>query len=158
QPIDISTKPPTPLGPPEDVEGAIQPPGYRLLGGWARVYRKDRRMPIVARVSLTEYRKSSPNWESMPCTMIRKVSLVQALREAGFRTGGCYDKDEMPPIDPVRARVVDPAPPQVADAIAAEFAAVPTHHLDLGLAAELEAAIRQAGMNDYQRDVMLGKR
>ena len=62
-------------------EGAFQLPGDTLLGGWARVYRKDREHPSPARVSLAEY--------------ARKTAVVQALREA-FPTqlGAMYTAEE----------------------------------------------------------------
>ena len=75
----------------------------QLLGGWAEVYRKDRPIPVKAEVSLDEYvqytRDGRPNrsWSRMPATMIRKVALVQALRESFTEEfGGIYDAAEMP--------------------------------------------------------------
>ena len=74
----------------------------RLIGGWARVYRKDRQHPAYDEVSLDEYmgrkRDGSPTqaWAKMPATMIRKVAKVHALREAFPECfGGLYDKTEM---------------------------------------------------------------
>lgn len=153
-------------GPLEDHEGAVQPSGYQLVGGWAKVYRRGRSRPIVSKVALNEYRKNSPIWDAMPCSMIRKCALVSALREAKFLVGGAYDRDEIRDIDdaafsakPVAAHQPATAmPAEVREAIDVEFRAVPTHQLDQGLAAELEAAIQAAGMSDYQRDVMLSKR
>lgn len=163
RPIDASTKPPTPIGPPEYHEGAVQPAGYQLLGGWARVYRKDRTRPVYEAVSLGEYiNPKSPNWRDRPCMMIRKVALVQALREAGFLTSGAYDQDEMPAADDeaFNARPVahPPADPAIHKAIDVEFEVVPTHQLDGDLAAEMEDVIRRSGMTDWQRDQMLAKR
>lgn len=67
-----------------------------LLGGWAKVYRTDRSRPIVAEVSMAEYNKGLSTWTQIPATMIRKVALVQGLREA-FPSilGGLYDRAEM---------------------------------------------------------------
>lgn len=62
--------------------------GEELLGGWAKVYRKDRSRPNFEEVKLDEYiqRKRdgsvNSNWSTRPGTMIRKVALVHALREA----------------------------------------------------------------------------
>jgi hypothetical protein len=74
-----------------------------LVGGWAEVYRKDWKRPIRAEVALAEYirykRDGSlmPNWKNMPATMIRKVALVQALREAFPEDlQGMYSQEEMP--------------------------------------------------------------
>ena len=59
-----------------------------MVGAWARVYRKDRSHPYTATVRVAEYEvhKSggglNKSWSERPATMIRKVALVQALREA----------------------------------------------------------------------------
>ncbi len=78
----------------------------RLVGGWARVHRKDRTRPFFAEVALTEYiglksdGKPNRQWERMPATMIRKVPLVQALREAFPETfGGLYSPEEISTVD-----------------------------------------------------------
>lgn len=161
------------LGPLEDHQGAVQPVGYQLVGGWAVVYRNDRKRPTVARVSLNEYRQEkAPNWKDRPCTMIRKVALVQALREAGFLTSGAYDRDEMPDLDeeaavaqPVTARVRPngpPAPaiprPPIPAAIEAEYTAVPTHILPADIAMEVQTAIETVGMTKAQVNSMLVRR
>lgn len=72
----------------------------RLVGGWAEVYDKGRAHPSRAEVSLGEYDQHNAMWESKPATMIRKVALVQAIREAYPGVfGGLYDRDEMPEPD-----------------------------------------------------------
>jgi len=65
-----------------DLEGAL--PGRKdiLIGGWCAVIRKDREQPFIARVAFGEYDTHQSSWVKMPATMIRKVALVQALREA----------------------------------------------------------------------------
>ena len=73
----------------------IKENGEKTVGGWAKVYRKDREKPIVSEVSFSEYNKGTATWNSKPTTMIRKVALVQALREAfPDSLGGLYDEDE----------------------------------------------------------------
>lgn len=68
----------------------------KLVGGWAEVRRKDRAIPFVARVSMKEFEKEQPIWKSIPATMIRKIALVSALREAfPSDLGGCYTSDEL---------------------------------------------------------------
>ena len=76
-------------------EGAFLLPGDTLLGGWARVYRTDRKYPSTARVSLTEYDRKQSTWNTMRATMIRKTAVSQALREA-FPTqlGALYTAEE----------------------------------------------------------------
>ena len=68
----------------------------KLVGGWAEVFDRGRSHPSRAEVSLDEYSTRKALWARMPSTMIRKVALVQALREAyPGAYGGIYDRDEM---------------------------------------------------------------
>lgn len=104
----------------------------RLVGGWAEVYDKRRSHPSRAEVSLEEYDTGRSLWRSKPATMIRKVALVQALREAyPGAYGGIYDRDEMgeqgeafePPAPvevPSQVVETEPEPEQVAPAPVAE--------------------------------------
>lgn len=98
----------------------------RLIGGWARVYRKDRRMPSYAEVAFSEYSTGRSMWKpadqgGKPATMIRKVAEVQALREAFPETfSGLYDSSEMgldnePGTKPVEVE------PEIIDAVAETF-------------------------------------
>ena len=77
-------------------EGAFVRKGEELLGGWAEVFRKDRDHPVRAEVALKDYeRNDSPSWKNHKATMIRKVPLVQAMREAfPSDLAGCYDSSE----------------------------------------------------------------
>ena len=84
-------------------EGAFLVDGEKLLGGWSEVFRKDRTQSFRNEVSLTEYQRHKKdgslmsNWKNMPATMIRKVALVQSLREAfPDEFGGMYSPEEMP--------------------------------------------------------------
>ncbi|MDD3098699.1 MAG: phage recombination protein Bet [Candidatus Pacebacteria bacterium] len=77
-------------------EGSFVDEGEKIVGGWAEVYRKDRTHPIRAEVSLKDYDsgKDGP-WRTHKATMIRKVPLVQAMREAfPSDLSGCYDSSE----------------------------------------------------------------
>jgi len=87
----------------EQRKGSLVLPNETLVGGWARVYRKDWKVPMEITVSLQEYQRYNNkgelmrNWKEMPATMIRKVALVQALREAiPEEFGGLYSPEEMP--------------------------------------------------------------
>lgn len=91
-------------------EGTLLLEGETLVGGWAKVYRKDRFHPSVAECSLSEYigRKGdgsvNSQWSGKPATMIRKVALVQALREAfPARLGAMYASEERGLEEPVEA-------------------------------------------------------
>lgn len=79
-------------------EGSFKLPKDELIGGWCEVYVKDKKNPVKSMVSMEEYNKGQSTWKSMPLTMIRKVAIVQALREA-FPTqlAGMYVEDEMGP-------------------------------------------------------------
>lgn len=70
--------------------------GETLLGGWAKVYRKDRTRASYEEVKLSEYDTGKSLWSSKKATMIRKVALVHALREAFPSTfGALYDESEV---------------------------------------------------------------
>lgn len=53
-----------------------------LVGGWASIYIKNWDVPFDHTVALSEFNKGTATWKNMPAIMIRKVALVQALREA----------------------------------------------------------------------------
>lgn len=77
-------------------EGAFTLQGDILLGGWCEVFLDGYSTPIKTTVSMTEYNKGQSSWNKIPATMIRKVALVQALREAfPDQLGGLYDESEM---------------------------------------------------------------
>lgn len=78
-----------------EVEGCFHFGNDILLGGWAKVYRKDRRMPVVAKVNIGEYDKGNSIWKEKKSTMIRKVAIMQAMREAfPKQIGGMYTEEE----------------------------------------------------------------
>ena len=81
--------------------GSFRKPDSEIIGGWAEVWRKDHRESTRIEVSFDEYagrRKDGTlngQWSKKPGTMIRKVALVQALREAFPHTfGGLVDISE----------------------------------------------------------------
>lgn len=85
----------------ENRVGTIALDSETLVGGWAKVYVKGWEHPLMLTVSFDEYcqRKSDgtpmSNWAAKPATMIRKVALVQALREAFPEDlGGMYTAEE----------------------------------------------------------------
>ena len=70
-------------------EGSCLYPGDTLIGGWCRVHRErnGHEETSYSEVSLAEYQKMKDgrpqsNWGSKPATMIRKVAVSQALRDA----------------------------------------------------------------------------
>lgn len=74
----------------------------QLVGGWAKVYVKGYTVPFYSSVPMEEYIGRKKNgevngqWASKPATMIRKVALAQALREAFPEgTAGLYAPEEI---------------------------------------------------------------
>ena len=91
----------------EEREGTMVLPSEKLVGGWARVFIKDKE-PEYQSVSFDEYagRKKdgslNSQWAKKPATMIRKVAVVQALREAfPDRFQGLYAQEEMATVNDV---------------------------------------------------------
>ena len=72
----------------KDRIGALVLKNEQLVGAWAKVYVRNYEVPIEISVGLDEYiglKKDgtvNQQWSKKPATMIRKVALVQALREA----------------------------------------------------------------------------
>ena len=80
----------------EKREGALYPHDKELVGGWCKVYRKDRRMPIYVERSFKSMNKGQANWKSMPDVMIDKCAQAAALREAfPDELRGMYVTEEM---------------------------------------------------------------
>lgn len=91
-----------------DLVGTIKLSSDKLIGGWAKAYRKDQSHPVVSRISISEFSKGKSTWNSMPATMIRKTALVNALREAFPQNlGAMYTEEEQQ-----EARDVTPDPKQ----------------------------------------------
>ena len=74
--------------------------GETLLGGWAKVFRKDRGRPIYKRLKLQTFNTGRSHWAKDPAGMIVKCTEADALRTS-FPThlGGLYTQEELPPID-----------------------------------------------------------
>lgn len=86
----------------EEREGSMALATDKIVGGWAKIYIKGYEKPEYASVSFDEYagRKAdgtlNSQWKSKPATMIRKVAVVQALREAFPEDfGGLYSEEEL---------------------------------------------------------------
>lgn len=114
----------------EEREGTFVLPDENLVGGWAKVIIKGYEVPFYASVSMKEYSTGKSNWLTKPATMIRKVALAQALREAfPEEMSALYEQEEirevsdialdtapvpMPSESPVEpsatAKVIEPAP------------------------------------------------
>ena len=121
-------------------DGTLKLDGEKIVGGWAKVYIEGRE-PEMTTVSFEEYagRKKdgslNSQWASKPATMIRKVAVVQALREAFPEDfGSLYSPEEMGEASEVipeqdapvevqaEAKVVEPEPKKTAKKNSAEEA------------------------------------
>ena len=91
-----------------EVEGNFHLPTDEILGAWAKVYRKDRSKPFVAKVNLNEYDKKQSSWNEKKATMIGKVAKVQALREAfPVQLGAMYMQEEQDVVEHQGRTVID---------------------------------------------------
>lgn len=104
-----------------------------LVGGWAKVYRKNWTHPTYCSVSFDEVAqkksdgKLNSNWAGKGATMVEKVAKVRALRETFIEDlGGMYEAEEMgielPRENSVQGEVVieQGEPIEFAEAIPAE--------------------------------------
>lgn len=86
----------------EERKGSFYMKGEEIVGGWAKIYIKGRAVPQYDSVAFEEYagRKKdgslNTNWKNKPGTMIEKVAIMHALRNAfpnDFQ--GLYVAEEM---------------------------------------------------------------
>lgn len=79
-----------------EIEGAVKLKADALIGGWAKIYREDRKQPTTVKIDVGEFGKSQATWKSMPQNMIRKSAIVNAMREAfPERLGAMYSEEEV---------------------------------------------------------------
>lgn len=85
----------------EERNGTFKMKEETLVGGWAKVYRKDWTHPVYITVSFDEVAQKkndgtlNSNWATKGATMVEKVALVRGLREAFVEElGGMYDETE----------------------------------------------------------------
>ena len=96
-------------------DGAAKLPDEKVIGGWAEVFRKDRSHSTRIEVGFDEYAMKKKDgtlnqqWRTKPATMIRKVAMVQALREAFPQTfGGMLAAEELGQEDPDNSGIPSP--------------------------------------------------
>lgn len=85
----------------EQRKGTFKLNEEKLVGAWAKVYRKDQKYPTEITVSFDEVAQHkgdgslNSNWSNKGATMVEKVALVRALRETFAEDfGGMIDEDE----------------------------------------------------------------
>lgn len=78
-----------------DREGAFKLNGDKILGAWAKVLRKDRKIPFVSRINFEVFDQGHSRWRKDPGGMIVKCAKAAALRDAfPGQIGGCYLDEE----------------------------------------------------------------
>lgn len=121
--------------------------GEKLLGGWARVH-VDGKHPFFDEVAFSEYSSGKSNWATKPGTMIRKVALVHALREAfpdDFQ--GLYSAEEMSQDTPQEPQEQSSQPQEPIVVEAVENAIIEAYKASYRAA--LEAGINRAGIESW---------
>lgn len=77
-------------------QGDLTFDGEELVGGWAKVYRDDRKTIFYQRLKLSTYRRRTAIWDSDPAGMICKDAEAAALRQAfPSDVGSLYLEGEM---------------------------------------------------------------
>lgn len=80
--------------------GTMTLAGETLVGGWAKVYRKDQRTPSYETVKLSTYKKAFGRWVSDPEGMIIKCAEAAAMRRAfPSDVGGLYVAEEFDTVE-----------------------------------------------------------
>lgn len=121
----------------EEREGSLYTQDDTLVGGWAEVIREDRKTPIKITVGLREYDKEQSTWKNKKGTMIRKVAIVQAFREAFPEDlKGMYIEDEFTP---------------------GGAKASPAYEIPEGILSEIRELSVKLGYNDAQLNMRLAK-
>lgn len=97
-------------------EGTVILPNEKLIGGWAKVYRKDISEPFYSAIGFSERAqvkkdgKLNSTWAKQPGSMIRKCALSEALRDAFPEDlSGLYGAEEMEEVEsaPVPQNIID---------------------------------------------------
>lgn len=110
-----------------------------ILGGWAKVYRKNRSIPTFKSVNLSVYDTGQSRWAKDPAGQIAKVALSQALREAYTTAiGGLYTREEMQRVSeidgtsvPATGRVAIAMPEEIVDSVPAIDTKISTHDAEI---------------------------
>lgn len=77
-------------------EGDLVIKGETLVGGWARVHRRDRKIPSFEALNLETFNTNRSRWLADPAGMIVKVAEASALRKAFPSTlAAMYCREEM---------------------------------------------------------------
>src|SRR5437667_7495753 len=119
----------------KDYEGDFHPEGEELIGAWAKVFFKNRKVPSTDRIAVRNFikttREGTPTkfWKENPAGQIVKCAEASALRKA-FPTmcGGMYLREEISLLG--EGIGVIPAPDLTSAASASQEAAQPKGNED----------------------------
>jgi len=99
----------------EERKGAFYLPTEKIVGAWAKVYRKDWSHPITKSVAFGEVAQRKKDgslnsmWATQPATMALKVAKVRAMREAFVEDlSGLYTEEEQQNIEAIDTDIVEP--------------------------------------------------
>lgn len=103
----------------------------KLVGGWAKVYRKNWKYPTYCSIEFYEVAQTkkdgqlNSNWAGKGATMVEKVAKVRALRETFIEDlQGMYDADETnapAPEAPSEPEIITQAEPEAEQPIDVTF-------------------------------------
>lgn len=97
-------------------QGDFVPPRSQLVGGWAKVYRKDRTIPCYRRLNLQVFNKGYGQWQKNPQGMITKCSECDALRSSFPNSlAGMFAEEEMGPTRVESRDAAAPSGSKIAD-------------------------------------------
>lgn len=103
-----------------DQEGDFHTEEQHVVGGWATVYFKTRKVPITRRVRLKRFQKPFGVWQDDPAGMIVKCAEADALRSS-FPTmlGGLYMREEIDISKPTQSDTFDIPASKLVDVVVA---------------------------------------
>lgn len=136
-----------------DLEGDFHLEDQKLLGGWATVYFKSRKIPTTRRLRLARFKKPFGVWLDDPAGMIVKCAEADALRSS-FPTmlGGLYLREE------VELPTNGHGASDITSGAAALPAAIASSGSPTATEAKSEAAASDAGPAGNLKDLILAEK
>lgn len=96
-----------------ETQGDFIPPKLNLVGGWAKVWRKDRKFPCYRRLNRQVFDKGFSVWKSNPAGMIVKCAEMDSLRSSFPNSlAGMYGEGELGPVQVESHTAPEATPPE----------------------------------------------